>query len=793
MVNNLNKNNQEEKENWGEHMQEGELSGPFGEIEASDTAVQKQDIIVDTRTPVNPFAETVIADAIPSDRTSYESTPDILIEKKGWETSTLEDHVSEKNILASERAERISEDNVFAVIKTLDLDVFLRNDGALNGPASKNAISDKIGDVFDLVNENFDKEKIQNKLSDIVFGSISLFINQENNLKNLEILQAVLIDLTRGYMLKDLPSIKLRFNKIVSKRIDGLVLKINKRIKFLEPIEKKAERISREWREKNLGEKMADVEKISEYNLLLGDNEEERFYILIACIEKQADQLLRKGLSTDECIDIIERTSRKSSFFLKEGDQVKKIITNIRPEISKIVIKCAEKMMEERKKHKKIYTKIDNDPKRSFVYGTGVTKIEKESEKKPKRNLFKKMAYALTILASVVGIGIGAKQSCSDRSGGSSENAVLSYDDCFDVIDGKDIVSDEYAYDENDLFDEVPIELDFSEINNDPISDIAKDPISIKDFDFVETIPEKSDQVDDSWTKQVIQENDSLYKFFRIWKEKSSMENVVFPEYFKDFTDMQILFALAVYSDAEAIRRGDTDYISISRNLAVRKGRNFYAPYDANVILNILTNQLASGSEERAVLGDRSFEEGFEKSYEGYRKWRGESRRKKPDQSVEGERTNTFEKIETALARDNAPVLNSVDDEWTQMADDDKFLVKNDDLEDEKLIPIDVNDEWTQMADDDKFLVKNDDLEDEKLIPIDVDDEWTQMADDDKFLAKNDDLEDEKLIPIDVDDEWTQMADDDKFLAKNDDLEDEKLKNSKKNSYEKSKFIALKS
>ncbi len=706
------------------HMEEGSLPPNLaGDMEMEPTDILPMDELK-TNASAKPaatrdaFADTVLVPGLGS-------KAEVLLSSPRWS----------KISTPPEQMPAVVKEDPTNIYKQLDFSEHMSDEEVLNTQSLFVSINDKIGDVFEEFYRGKSKKEVENKLNDEIFWAITMYIIQEKNTDNLKSLHKLMNErLSRHFEKRLNKSPELAaFHSMVFGKFKEMSVACFKRISELEPIDEKANRISDEWRARNLDGKLQNVVEVEVYPISDLKEIYEKHVVLNACILKHADQLFRFGISVEDTAGIVFATVLKTAQNIPQEDSFRAFLVNFEKESLIICERVNAKMQEERARHKQnaCGMKRDSQPdsKKESVYMTGVKKIEKKQSKA--KSWFSKTFAAAGLLMTLFGAGSLLKSSCEEEE---ETNPVALTED----IKPEDIenVKTEAKSDAEYLSvrtQESAMDLENAEeeivVNAEEI-----DMESLNSFNFTEEFESRIEQnasadeaseevimmTEFEAQKREIKTGDTMWGFMKEWKKTMKMDNVRSPEYFDDFNDWDILTALAIFSDEEAVRQGDENYKKISGDLNLRRGRNFYFTEDAGEILFILTRPDFREKAERAT-----------GSYEG---WRNPSENS-------GNELSSLEKAEVKNAENEDSSVNSIeiDDEWENMA------------KDEALIPIEIDDEWENIALDEALIPVHVDTEaenmaeDEALIPIDIDNEWEKMA------------QDEALIPIDIDDEWVKM------------------------------------
>lgn len=334
---------------------------------------------------------------------------------------------------------------------------------------------------------------------------------------------------------------------------------------------------------------------------------------------------------------------------------------------------------------------------------------------------------------------------------------------------------------------------------NDLINDVDSLDIvdfdTIDDFDFSEHEPPFVKMSQDELDKVAIkvEKGKGLLSYDEKWKRAVKWDEIVAEDkWLESVTDKELAVAFAIYSDVFAKMQGVEHYINVSNKLMLRGSSPLFLPDNADIIISIIDGNFSNNDAEFKKAFDlltaensknldlenmTAFEAYRNRAYANYEVWRAPLRdksdftentilettgdgeiiayineNKKPEDtknSIQDSKSIDFDFDDIDAEFDDAEFEFA----WDNIQDNALMPIVEDlvELEDEKLIPIEIDDEWIEMLDDEDIIIIDEDLEEidsEGFIAIEIDDEW----------------EDEELIAIDLDDEWADMMDDESWI-----------------------------
>jgi hypothetical protein len=570
-------------------------------------------------------------------------------------------------------------------------------------------------------------------------------------------------------------------------------------------------------------------EKIKEdklvYDYSKARNFDEIRFIVIEQLKEHAYFLLVDQKTPDKCVDII-KSCHERTITSTENNDIKKNLGELQSKIIDIVKAQNDKLNNNRHKRNARKRRLADERGNGIMHTVEVT-VKVKKEKSPvvqrKASLWKRVMSFSALLFTLTASVFITKDSCNSRDDSNSDLIMLKSDqDATSDLDANREIDEErgkMAKGEEDVVAVSKDEFDFTNEDSAQVVASAKgvdEEINLgdDDFDFTGETDSDFDFTLDSVRRSIertfalstlqytVESGDGMSKYLKIWREKMNMRNVAFPEYFDDFNDFEIMTALAIFSDAEAKRLGDSSYKNISQNLMLRRGRNVYIPEDASPILAILTGNISANTEEAIIMQGMGLKEYYKTiTAPNYEAWRGPMRGGLVASIHENvPMGNAVSQNETRSMDDNES-KKTIDIDWDEIDsawdfDETENGIENgfalakgnnaensseknaEPLDDEMLIPIDIDDEWAEeeqeiieLDDEDIIPIEVDEmadvLDDETLIPIDIDDEWAEeeqeiieLDDEDIIPIEVDEmadvLDDETLIPIDIDDEWAE-------------------------------------
>ncbi|MDX9970476.1 MAG: hypothetical protein RBS56_01045 [Candidatus Gracilibacteria bacterium] len=520
-----------------------------------------------------------------------------------------------------------------------------------------------------------------------------------------------------------------------------------------------------------------------EYDCSMARNVDELKLLAIELLKKHAYLLLANTVEADECSKRLN-SCRKRTIESAGNIAIKQVFEELECKVIDIVNEEQKKLDENRKKRN---SEAEASGRRSYKveYTANVVKTKPLPKKS---SLWKKAVSLSALLFTLTASVFTAKDSCNSMDDLNSDLILMKNnegDSKEDSMEEMIALNEDASDDATESTTNIPDDVDDFDFEMVDVVEDSSEKVDTSDFEMVDVVEDSNENetedkfdftaINEEWERiaesdifdfttidetspvkeetklglSVFQEEilpgDGMYKFLNKWKEIRDMRNVAFPEYFDDFSDFEIMTALAIFSDAEAKRIGDSAYKPISKNLMLRSGRNLLIPEDAAEILDILTGNIQADSEEAKIMNNLDLK-GFarENTKVNYEAWR--------------------QKDEIADNDDNLIPIE-IDEEWSKtpingednssnlsLAEENTLERDTDDMTDD-LIPICLE----ENVADDLIPIDQENLDD--LIPIDIDLEWENMIDIDPLTLADETNKKLSSTMNEIDLGWLEMDD----------------------------------